>query len=107
MRQVQDNANFLSAQVRVHGVDVQAIRQDLLHFQLGRGAAGIGTWCVRHRAGFRHAHWPRGDCRCLVDALFQVEPYGLDVCSGVRTAGQLDADKLRRFVAAARRWSTS
>lgn len=32
------------------------------------------------------------------EAIGQVRPFGIDVCSGVRTEGQLDADKLRRFV---------
>lgn len=31
-------------------------------------------------------------------ALAQVQPFGLDICSGARTAGQLDAEKLRAFV---------
>lgn len=35
------------------------------------------------------------------DAINQVQPYGLDLCSGVRTGAKLDADKLRAFVAAA------
>ncbi len=35
-------------------------------------------------------------------AVRQVEPYGLDVCSGVRTGGRLDAVKLAAFVAVAR-----
>ncbi|KAB8141950.1 phosphoribosylanthranilate isomerase [Chloroflexia bacterium SDU3-3] len=30
-----------------------------------------------------------------------VGPFALDVCAGVRTSGRLDADKLRRFIAAA------
>ena len=34
-------------------------------------------------------------------AVRAVAPFGLDVCSGVRTEGTLDPDKLRRFVAAA------
>ncbi len=34
------------------------------------------------------------------DALAAVAPFGLDVCSGVRTSGRLDADKLKRFFAA-------
>ena len=34
------------------------------------------------------------------DASAAVGPFGLDVCSGVRTAGRLDADKLKRFFAA-------
>jgi phosphoribosylanthranilate isomerase len=38
----------------------------------------------------------------LVDAIGAVQPTGLDVCSGVRTDGQLDAAKLTAFVAALR-----
>ncbi len=34
------------------------------------------------------------------DAVQTVRPFGLDVCSGVRTDGRLDADKLARFFAA-------
>jgi phosphoribosylanthranilate isomerase len=30
-------------------------------------------------------------------AIEEVQPYGLDLCSGVRTAGQLDPHKLERF----------
>lgn len=33
-------------------------------------------------------------------AIAEVGPYGLDVCSGVRTDGRLDGDKLRAFVRA-------
>ncbi len=33
-------------------------------------------------------------------AIAQVRPFGVDVCTGVRTDGLLDADKLRRFVMA-------
>ncbi len=35
-------------------------------------------------------------------AIEEVGPYGLDVCSGVRTDGKLDATKLRRFFSAVR-----
>ena len=35
-------------------------------------------------------------------AIGEVRPWGLDVCSGVRTGDQLDPDKLARFVAAVR-----
>jgi phosphoribosylanthranilate isomerase len=35
-------------------------------------------------------------------AIEMVRPFGVDVCSGVRTDGRLDADKVRRFVAVAR-----
>jgi phosphoribosylanthranilate isomerase len=37
------------------------------------------------------------------DAIAQVRPFGLDLCSGVRTAGHLDPDKLAAFMSAARR----
>jgi phosphoribosylanthranilate isomerase len=35
-------------------------------------------------------------------AVRQVEPFGVDLCTGVRTDGRLDASKLRAFVAALR-----
>ena len=35
-------------------------------------------------------------------AIAQVQPFGVDICSGVRSEGHLDEDKLRSFVAAAR-----
>ncbi|MEY4751619.1 MAG: hypothetical protein RIQ60_3833 [Pseudomonadota bacterium] len=35
------------------------------------------------------------------EAIRAVQPFGLDVCSGVRHQGQLDADKLREFMQAA------
>ena len=34
----------------------------------------------------------------VADAIQQVRPFGVDICSGVRTAGKLDEEKLRRFV---------
>jgi phosphoribosylanthranilate isomerase len=37
------------------------------------------------------------------DAINQVQPFGLDICSGVRTGGKLDESKLRAFVSAARK----
>jgi phosphoribosylanthranilate isomerase len=35
-------------------------------------------------------------------ALAEVRPYGLDICSGVRSDGRLDGDKLARLIQAAR-----
>jgi phosphoribosylanthranilate isomerase len=35
-------------------------------------------------------------------AIEEVGPFGLDLCSGVRTEGKLDAVKLKRFFAAVR-----
>jgi phosphoribosylanthranilate isomerase len=54
-----------------------------------REAAGVPVYL----AGGLHA----GN---VARAIAQVEPFGLDVCSGVRTADQLDPDKLRAFFAA-------
>lgn len=39
----------------------------------------------------------------VAEAIRQVRPFGVDVCSGVRTEGQLDEEKLKRFFAAVRR----
>jgi len=36
------------------------------------------------------------------DAIRQVRPFGLDLCSGVRTDGRLDPEKLKAFMLAAR-----
>ncbi len=33
------------------------------------------------------------------EAVAQVGPFGVDICSGVRTEGRLDPDKLRRLFA--------
>jgi phosphoribosylanthranilate isomerase len=41
----------------------------------------------------------------VAEAIEEVSPFGLDVCSGVRTDGKLDATKLRRFFSAVARQS--
>lgn len=38
----------------------------------------------------------------VAEAIRAVRPFGVDVCSGVRTAGRLDAAKLAAFVATVR-----
>ena len=38
----------------------------------------------------------------VAEAVARVRPFGLDLCSGIRTDGRLDAAKLERFVAAVR-----
>jgi phosphoribosylanthranilate isomerase len=37
-------------------------------------------------------------------AIDEVDPYGVDVCSGVRTDGKLDENKLKAFVESVSRW---
>jgi len=48
--------------------------------------------------------WLAGGLRAdnVAAAIRLVGPFGVDVCSGVRTDGALDRDKLARFVAAVR-----
>ena len=36
----------------------------------------------------------------VADAVAQVRPFGVDICSGLRTGGKLDEDKVQRFFAA-------
>ena len=43
----------------------------------------------------------------VAEAIEEVGPFGLDVCSGVRTDGKLDAGKLRRFFATVRSLQSS
>jgi phosphoribosylanthranilate isomerase len=38
----------------------------------------------------------------VAEAIATVQPYGLDICSGVRRDGRLDAGRLAAFVAAVR-----
>jgi phosphoribosylanthranilate isomerase len=40
-------------------------------------------------------------------AIEAVQPFGLDLCSGVRTGGRLDPLKLQAFFAAISGWSAS
>jgi phosphoribosylanthranilate isomerase len=35
----------------------------------------------------------------VAEAITQVQPFGLDICSGLRTEGRLDEEKVRRFFA--------
>jgi len=39
----------------------------------------------------------------VAQAIGEVRPFGIDICSGVRTDGKLDEAKLKRFFSAVRR----
>jgi phosphoribosylanthranilate isomerase len=80
-------------------------RPDLPVKELG-GTGRVHDWAlsrrIREQAGV--PVWLAGGLNAANagEALRAVEPYGLDVCSGVRTEGRLDEAKLAAFVRAAR-----
>ncbi len=53
--------------------------------------------------------WLAGGLRAhnVAEAIAQVQPYGLDLCTGVRTGGQLDGARLADFMAAVRAAATN
>ena len=68
------------------------------------GTGRVHDWRVsaRIRAASPVPVWLAGGLSAanVAEAVQQVRPFGVDVCSGVRTVGQLDEEKLRAFVAA-------
>lgn len=70
------------------------------------GTGRVHDWSISRyiveRAG--KPVWLAGGLRPenVAEAIRAVRPFGIDLCSGVRTEGALDPDKLGRFVAAAR-----
>lgn len=70
------------------------------------GTGRVHDWRVsaRIRAAARVPVWLAGGLRAgnVAEAVRTVRPFGVDVCSGVRTDGRLDRAKLRAFVAAVR-----
>ncbi|MFL5560027.1 MAG: phosphoribosylanthranilate isomerase [Gemmatimonadaceae bacterium] len=70
------------------------------------GTGRVHDWSVsrRIRGSIDVPLWLAGGLRAdnVAAAIEAVRPYGVDVCSGVRTAGPLDPDKVRAFEAAVR-----
>jgi phosphoribosylanthranilate isomerase len=70
------------------------------------GTGRVHDWEVSRRivAAVDVPVWLAGGLRPdnVAEAVARVGPFGLDVCSGVRTDGRLDAAKLQALVAAAR-----
>lgn len=68
----------------------------------GTGRTHDWSWSARIRAAIDRPLLLAGGLRTenVGDAIAQVRPFGIDVCSGVRSNGALDAAKLARFASA-------
>lgn len=70
------------------------------------GTGRVHDWSVSRRVveSVRVPVWLAGGLRPdnVSDAVARVRPHGVDLCTGVRTGGALDATKLAAFVAALR-----
>ena len=70
------------------------------------GTGRVHDWAVSKaiRDAIEVPLWLAGGLRAenVREAIDAVRPYGVDVCSGVRTGGPLDGAKVRAFVAAVR-----
>ena len=99
-------AESAAALPHVHALLLDSGNPRLAVKELG-GTGRVHDWalsrCIRDAAETAHvAIFLAGGLRAenVGDAVRAVRPFGVDVCSGVRTDGQLDAAKLAAFVAA-------
>jgi phosphoribosylanthranilate isomerase len=87
----------------VHGILLDSGNPKLQVKELG-GTGRVHDWSVsaRIREAVDVPVFLAGGLRPenVAEAIRQVQPYGLDLCSGVRTDGRLDEAKLARFFAA-------
>lgn len=107
---VLDDASVAEAEAalpHVHALLLDSGNPRLAVKELG-GTGRVHDWAVsrRIRDAADAAHVPvflAGGLRAenVADAVRAVRPFGVDVCSGVRTGGRLDTAKLAAFVAAA------
>ena len=69
------------------------------------GTGRIHNWAIssKIREQVQKPVWLAGGLTVdnVQEAIAMVQPYGVDVCSGVRTQGRLDGQKLKDFIAAA------
>ena len=72
------------------------------------GTGQAFDWRIAARLSARHRFMLAGGLTPdnVADAVKSAQPWGVDVSSGVETAGVQDADKIRRFIANARSIST-
>jgi phosphoribosylanthranilate isomerase len=68
------------------------------------GTGNVHNWALSrelvrrvHRPVFLAGGLHAGNVRQAIET---VRPFGVDICSGVRTSGQLDSEKLRAFISA-------
>jgi phosphoribosylanthranilate isomerase len=92
----------LSVAPHVDALLLDSGNQSLMVKELG-GTGRVHDWSVsrRIREQVRIPIFLAGGLRPenVREAIQQVGPFGLDLCSGVRTAGRLDEEKLGRFFA--------
>ena len=91
-------ASFVDAMLLDSGKPTLAVKE------LG-GTGRTHDWALSRRirdAVFPLPLWLAGGLRAhnVAGAIAAVQPYGLDLCTGVRTEGQLDPHKLAEFMAA-------
>jgi phosphoribosylanthranilate isomerase len=88
----------------VHAILLDSGNPSLAVKELG-GTGRVHDWEVSRRIveGVDVPVWLAGGLRPdnVAEAVVRVGPFGLDICSGVRTDGRLDAAKLAALVAAA------
>ncbi|MGI8732272.1 MAG: phosphoribosylanthranilate isomerase [Pyrinomonadaceae bacterium] len=86
----------------VHGILLDSGNQTLAVKELG-GTGRTHDWnlSVRIREAIDVPLFLAGGLKAenVADAIKQVRPFGVDVCSGVRTEGRLDEEKLKDFFA--------
>lgn len=93
----------LLAAPHVHALLLDSGNPSLEVKELG-GTGRVHDWrtSARIRAASPVPVWLAGGLHAgnVAEAIQQVRPFGVDVCSGVRTAGRLDGERLRAFVQA-------
>jgi len=90
---------------QVDAILLDSGRPDAAVKQLG-GTGRTHDWSLSRRIRDLGAPlWLAGGLRPdnVAEAIAAVRPHGVDVCSGVRTAGRLDPRKLAAFVTAVER----
>jgi phosphoribosylanthranilate isomerase len=94
----------LSVQSHVDAILLDSGNPSLVVKELG-GTGRVHDWMIsrRLRDSVRVPVLLAGglNARNVADAIAQVRPFGVDVCSGVRTNGRLDPAKVTAFIAAA------